>query len=93
MRKINAVVYPALGSPKSNGPPEEPTVAGAVENEEVNEDLLKFDWKGLVGDATADGAGVKEGRGGGKASHERVRRHAALNKLKEALDTGSCADV
>ena len=64
-----------------------------VENEEVREDLLKFDWNGLVGDATADVAVVKLGRGGGSVSQDRVLKHAALSRLKEALETGSWAEV
>ena len=54
---------------------------------------MKFALKGEVGEATALGAGVKLGRGGGRVSHERVRRHAARSREKEAEETGSCADV
>ena len=46
-----------------------------------------------MGEATAVGAGVREGRGGGKVSQERVLKHAALSKEKEAEETGSWAEV
>lgn len=54
---------------------------------------MKFELKGEVGEATAEGAGVNVGLGGGRVSQERVRRQAALSSEKEALETGSCAEV
>lgn len=92
--KIKAVVYPALGSPKSKGPPEEPTVAEAEANElDIDEGNCLVLANGDVGLDTVDGAGVKLGRGGGSVSHDNVLRHAARRREKEAEETGSCADV
>lgn len=80
---MNAVVYPASGSPKNIGPPDALAADGG-----------KFCACGETGemeDGTDDGKGVV--REGGSVSQERVRRQAARRREKDAVLNGSCADV
>jgi hypothetical protein len=75
-----AVVYPAKGSPKNIGPPEDvPVPAGPEEK-----GLLV---KGEVGDD------IDWYEDGGRVSQERVRKHDCRIMEKEEGESGSCVEV